>query len=193
MIKKLKGVITEKGEKKITLSIAQSMLEIELSMPNTSSIELKKTYEIHVSMVFSSENGYSLYGFLTDIEKQYFLLLQDCRGVGPRLAITILDSCHLEKLYQGILEKNSYILSTVVGIGEKKAESIMLELHSKIKKVPIPQDLPTSQMSIILDLESALLSLGYAKKEVDSMIKKVFNKKNMSQSSLIDLIREAIV
>jgi Holliday junction DNA helicase RuvA len=199
MIKRIKGEVTHIAEKKISLTVANGLIELELLFPNSRLIELGKEYFFCVAMVFSPESGYSLYGFLSEIEKNYFLLLQDCRGVGPKLAITILDSLSLSVIYRAINEKNSNIFSSISGVGQKKAESILLELYSKIKKIPIPESVSSEDngsafaaSDLKQDLEDALVSLGYAKKEVDKMMKKVLNQANVSTIPLIDLLRQAM-
>lgn len=194
MIKTIKGCVTAIADKKIVFSLAQGLFELEIMIPNVSLIELNKEYSLEVAMVFSSDNGYSMYGFLTDIEKQYFLLFQDCRGIGARLAIAILDKYSLDSLYEAIRDKNSNLFSSISGIGQKKAEALILELQSKIKKIPIPSIKESVSLlnTNLSDLEAALLSLGYAKKEVERMIKKVYSKENGIQKSLIDLIRQAV-
>ena len=81
------------------------------------------------------EDGWSLFGFDTAGERQVFQRLLGASGFGPKLAIALLSSLGPERTVRSIKEKDLAALSTVSGIGRKKAERLVLELSDRFGDV----------------------------------------------------------
>ena len=79
------------------------------------------------------EDASDLYGFLTYDELDFFEVLMDIHGVGPKAALEISALGPLEKIKDRILAQDEKIFEAVPGIGAKKAMTIILELTGKIK------------------------------------------------------------
>jgi Holliday junction DNA helicase RuvA len=99
------------------------------------------------------------------------MLLIECNGIGPKAALSILNQADSSNIITAIAEKNSNFLSSLSGIGAKKAEQIILSLHSKVTKIINDGiiNLATGQ-TYINDLISVLQSLSYSKTEVDQAL-----------------------
>jgi Holliday junction DNA helicase RuvA len=109
------------------------------------------------------EDVLSLYGFETENERDFYLSLLKVSGVGPKLALDILEM-QLGKLKKAIKEKNSALLSQIKGLGKKTAEKIILELSSKIDDLEIVQVSNSSEVSS--DVISLLENLGFNQKQI---------------------------
>ena len=81
------------------------------------------------------EDGWSLFGFDSASERQVFQRLLGASGFGPKLAIALLSSLGPERTVRSIREKDLAALSTVSGIGRKKAERLVLELSDRFGDV----------------------------------------------------------
>lgn len=80
------------------------------------------------------EDAMELFGFLTEAEKEAFLLLTSVSGVGARGAMSILSALTVEKLSFAILADDAKAISSANGIGVKTAQKIILELKDKVAK-----------------------------------------------------------
>jgi Holliday junction DNA helicase RuvA len=191
LISKLKGVITEKTDKTISITIFQA-ITFEFFVVSSNDFILEQEYVVYTEMIFSPEKGYTLYAFSDIIQKKYFLVLQDCHGVGARLALQILLHLSVDQIYNAIVNENKLIFEAVSGIGKKKAEMIILELKSKINNLT-----PISGVIGILpfynDFTAALKALGYNQKEIGVMVQAVYKDDNVKNISLSQLIAKALV
>lgn len=126
---------------------------------------------LYTHLHWHQENGPSLYGFDTKDAKLVFMLLIECNGIGPKAAISILNQAEGSNIITAIAEKDSKFLSSLSGIGAKKADQIILALHTKVTKIINDGiiNLATGQ-TYINDLISVLQSLSYSKVEVDQAL-----------------------
>ena len=83
--------------------------------------ELTKVYTYN--HVREDEN--TLYGFSSESERDLFLRLIDVKGLGPRMAITILASCSVSGLIDAIDRENILYLKKIPKVGEKLARQII--------------------------------------------------------------------
>jgi holliday junction DNA helicase RuvA len=105
------------------------------------------------------EDGWSLYGFDHAAERTIFQRLLGASGFGPKLALALLSALGPDRTVRSIRERDIAALSTVSGIGKKKAERLVLELRDRFDDVPAaaagrPQS--GSDQAV-----SALVGLGY--------------------------------
>jgi len=80
------------------------------------------------------ENEMTLYGFLTEGERDLFEKLITVSGVGPKIALAALSSYSATLLMGHISRGDTTALSKVPGIGKKTAQRIVLELRSALEQ-----------------------------------------------------------
>jgi Holliday junction DNA helicase RuvA len=119
-----------------------------------------KTY-LHVR-----EDVQQLYGFLTELEKQAFLLALSVSGIGPKAALGLLSALTPDAFFGAILHNDLLVLKSVSGIGTKTAQHLVLELKDKVTKLyggsPLEPDAPLGvEAKNLSDAVQALVSLGY--------------------------------
>jgi Holliday junction DNA helicase RuvA len=104
------------------------------------------------------EDSLTLFGFLTEQERNLFNLLRSVAGVGPKLACTVLSGLTVDGVLEAVTRGDPALLARVPGIGKKTAARIIMELSEKVEYVLGPSTgvLPSSSESI-----QALMSLGY--------------------------------
>lgn len=134
---------------------------------NPYSFNEKEEYIVYLYQHIKEEEN-SLYGFKTLEEKELFLKLIDVKGLGPRMALTMLASASIEGVIDAINRENILYLKKIPKIGEKLARQIILDLKGKVHtdKDVIEED--TSN-----ELFDALSSLGYKDKDIKSVVVKV--------------------
>lgn len=113
------------------------------------------------------EDASDLYGFMTYSEQEFFELLMDIHGVGPKAALEISALGPLEKIKSKILAQDEKIFAGIPGIGAKKASTIILELTGKIKL------LDGQKKSAADPAEDALVQLGFPKQQAKEALAKI--------------------
>src|SRR6202171_1839534 len=131
MIGKLKGVIDSYGADPAILDVngvgyqvhcsARTMQELpRAGEPATLSIET------HVR-----EDQIKLFGFLSDVEREWFRLLQTVQGVGVKVALSLLGTLKPSELASAIAMRDKAAITRAPGVGAKVAERIVTELKDK--------------------------------------------------------------
>ncbi len=192
MIGKLKGILDLIGEDKVILDVSGVGYIIYCSAKSLA--QLPKIGEGAAFLIYMQvkEDDISLYGFLENIEKEWFENLITVQGIGPRLALTVLSSITPQKLIQAILDKNKEVFKAISGVGPKLAERIFIELGKKASQSYsgveiIEEDLNDNN---IKDALIALTNLGYNKNDVHNVCKQIC--KDKPDISINDLIRSAL-
>lgn len=139
------------------------------------------------------EDTLALFGFLTEAEKELFLLALGVSGIGPKLALSILSSLSVDEITSAIFAADDSKLCTIPGIGKKTAARMVLELKDKIKFLSKAQTMPgqpEAATDVVEDAVSALVNLGYKKPLAEEVLKKA--RQSKPESPVEDLIREAL-
>ena len=165
MFASISGVITHIFESKLV--IVQSGIGFEMLCPTAGQLKLHAPVTLQTYLHWSQEHGPSLYGFQTSMQKDLFLLLIDCQGIGPKLGISILQQTQEEQLLQMIAQDNVAGLSQIKGLGAKKAEVLCMHLKDKAPKLLLkhPQ-LGVTKFGVWHDLHETLVSLNYSVPEI---------------------------
>jgi holliday junction DNA helicase RuvA len=115
------------------------------------------------------EDGWALYGFDSSAERQVFQRLLGASGFGPRLALSLLSALGPERAVRSILARDLTALSSVSGIGRKKAERLVLELQDRFADVVIE---PAGTRPLgSEDAVQALMGLGYGIAAADDAVR----------------------
>ncbi len=179
MIGKLKGIIDSYGEDFIILDVngvgylvqcsARTLQELPgLAQPATLSIE-----------TYVREDQIRLFGFLTDVEREWFRLLQTVQGVGAKVALSVLGTLKPADLASAVAMRDKAMVARAPGVDPKVAERIVTELKDKapayaavdpavIRLSGAIEDRRAPQP--IVDAVSALINLGYGQPQAAAAI-----------------------
>jgi len=136
----------------------------------TSQFEFKEVgTDISVYTSFQvREESQTLYGFNTELERDFFEELLTVSGIGPKSALSILSTYSMERVKEIVLEGDSKLLSKVPGLGLKGAQKVILELRGKID---FSKEDDVSKSDIRLkELKEALKSLGFKGKDLEESV-----------------------
>lgn len=139
-----------------------------------------------------------LFGFASMAERELFRQLISVSGVGPQLALALLDTLGLTDLVQAIVSSNTRTLSRTPGVGSKTAERIALELKTKLAEWRLQSGLTTTPDASPIgavqeDVEMTLLALGYTNSEIRQALQVVGQQTALAKNANAeDWIREAI-
>lgn len=113
----------------------------------------------------TSDDGQWLFGMETFEELQLFELLLTVSGVGPKSALGIISTYKPDQIMSAISKGDTALFTSISGLGKKSAERIILELKNKVGTLPGLEH--SGDHGSVID---ALLSLGYQKYELSSVV-----------------------
>jgi holliday junction DNA helicase RuvA len=120
-----------------------------------------------------------LFGFLSDLDREWFRLLRTVQGVGTKVALSILGTLQPGELASAIALRDKAMIARAPGVGPKVAERVVTELKDRApayanadpavirlsgavddKRAPQP----------VSDAVSALVNLGYGRPQAAAAI-----------------------
>ena len=130
--------------------------------------EAGKSVRLFTELVVK-EDGWALYGFDDPAERTVFQRLLGASGVGPKLALAILSHLGPAHTVRSLQARDITTLATVSGIGKKKAEKMVIELHDRFADLTITA--PAAPMAAGDSAVKALVNLGYAPREAEAAVR----------------------
>lgn len=186
MFEYLKGEIIYKKPEYLALDINGVGYKIYISLKT---YDVVKEGDIKRFFIYNhiKEETFTLVGFLEEKERNLFEMLLSVKGIGVSLALAIMSTFDIETIRGLVLQEDYITLKKVPKLGEKKAQQIILDLKSKLKKLDIismEKSENISPYSVEEELILALEGLGYTKKDIDKIIDKeeIKNYKNIQEA-----------
>lgn len=178
MIAYLEGKLIEKNPTHLILEVNGVGYSVNIPVSTYSNlVETGETVKV-LTYQHVREDELKLYGFSTKPEKGLFELLISVNGVGPRLALSILSCVSVNEFQRSVLQEDLDVLTTIAGVGKKKALRLIVELKEKLGKIDlgVKKDLEekeTVSVSAQDEALSALVSLGYTKPDAKKALERV--------------------
>jgi len=126
------------------------------------------------------EDMEKLYGFFSQSEREIFQQLIGISKIGPKTAMSILSGVSAADLVACVNKSDASRLRKIPGVGDKTAQRLVMELKGKLVAVldsgqdaHAAQGAPGSAGSPHIEAFDAMLSLGYAEKQVSSALARV--------------------
>jgi holliday junction DNA helicase RuvA len=179
MIGKLKGTLDSYGDDFVIVDVHGvgyvvhcSARTLQALPPAGEAVAL--SIETHVR-----EDLIRLYGFQSDVEREWFRLLQTVQGVGAKVALSILSSLKPTDLATAIATRDKAMVARAQGVGPKVAERVVTELKDK---APAYTSLDPAVVRLsgeieerrapqpVADAVSALVNLGYGQPQAAAAV-----------------------
>jgi holliday junction DNA helicase RuvA len=179
MIGKLKGVIDSYGEDFVVIDVGGVGYVVHCSARTLQALPGQGEPAMLAIETYVREDQIRLFGFLSDVEREWFRLLQTVQGVGARVALSVLGTLKVADLASAIAMRDKAMIARSPGVGPKVAERIVTELKDKApafanidpavirlsgaveeKRAPQP----------VADAISALVNLGYGQPQAAAAI-----------------------
>lgn len=132
MIIQLTGEVKFKTEKFVVLDVGGVGYRVFVSFETLRILSGKEGKIILWTHLAVRENAMDIYGFLNYAELEFFELLIQVSGIGPKSALSILSVAPLDVLRKAIASGEISYLTKVSGIGQRLAEKIVVELKNKL-------------------------------------------------------------
>jgi holliday junction DNA helicase RuvA len=179
MIGKLKGIVDSYGEDYIILDVNGVGYQVHCSARTLQALPSPGEAVALSIETYVREDQIKLFGFASDIEREWFRLLQTVQGVGAKVALSVLGTLKASELASAVAMRDKAMVARSPGVGPKVAERIVTELKDKVpaftnidpavvhlagaldeKRAPRP----------IADAVSALVNLGYGQPQATAAI-----------------------
>ena len=179
MIDYIKGELTEVNPAYAVIEAGGIGYDVQITLTTYSAIQQKTSIKLYIYESIR-EDAHVLFGFLSQSERQLFLLLISVSGIGANTARMIMSSYSAQEIQDMIASGNVSALNAIKGIGSKTAQRIIVDLKDKIVKLnglsgtsPVTQAAPDCQTKS--EAVAALVMLGFpavlSQKTVDKILK----------------------
>ena len=193
MISFLKGKLAEKESTYACIDCHGVGYEVEIPLSTFEKMpELDQDVSVHVYF-HMTDDGIRLFGFHTRAEKTMFSKIISISGIGPKLGLSVLSTLSVSSIVNAILLNDIKILSTVSGLGKKKAQRLIIELKDKVGDVKCYD----VQENSVADLDThytealtALMTLGYKQNEIANVLRTV--KESGELLSVEEIVKRSI-
>jgi Holliday junction DNA helicase RuvA len=170
MIATLTGVVAERdGESLVVQTDGGVGYAVNVSIGVAQRLPARGSRISLFTELVVKEDGWALYGFDTPTERIVFRHLLTASGFGPKLALALLSALGPERTVRSIQSRDLTTLSSVSGIGRKKAERLVLELQDRFSDLVVaPKE---SHFEGSEEAVRALMGLGYGVAAADDAVR----------------------
>jgi len=134
------------------------------------------------------EDTQTLFGFTSRDERDTFQILLGTHGVGPAMAMAILNTHPPAALVDVVANNDAAAMALTPGVGKKTAERLLVELRDRLS-VPVLEGatVGTASSSAVADVRDALATLGYGTDEIREVLREL-----PSDADSATLLRDAL-
>lgn len=179
MIGKLKGVIDSYGEDSVIVDVHGVGYLVHCSARTLQGLPpvgeaVTLAIETHVR-----EDQIRLFGFLSEVEREWFRLLQTIQGIGTKVALSILSTLKPADLASAIALRDKAMIARSPGVGPKVAERVVTELKDKAPALSAVDPAVVRLTGALderraprpaADAVSALVNLGYGEPQAAAAV-----------------------
>ncbi len=169
MISYLSGKIIKKADNFVVLDVNGVGYEVFLSEQSMEKLPEAGSDFKCFCYLEANERLMRLYGFLTFEELELFKVIRNIQGAGPKASLEISSIGSLAKIKDLMDKGNLNFLDGISGIGEKRAQKIILELTGKIKNIGAISKKEKEAMEND-EAYLALIKLGFSKEKAKKAI-----------------------
>lgn len=185
MIGKLKGLVDSFGDDWVLIDCGGVCYEVHCSTRTLQSLPRVGEAAVVFIETILREDLIRLFGFASEAEKSWFLLLTTVQGVGARVALAILSVLSPAELSSAIALQDKAMVGRANGVGPKLAVRIVTELKGK---VPALGGIDAGTLGLqtalgegvarsnVADAVSALTNLGYSSAQASAALARVVAK-----------------
>lgn len=149
------------------------------------------------TILLHREDSMSLCGFLQKEDRDIFKILISVSGVGPKMALMLLDEFESCELISLVIKGDFKELTRAKGVGPKLAQKIILELKDKLINlnntlpITLSTDIEVKDEQAVQDAQTVLISLGYEREEIKKAISNALKYVN-NQSNAEEILKETL-
>jgi Holliday junction DNA helicase RuvA len=175
----IRGNIIERNPASIVIETAGIGFFINISLNTYTKISQKSDALIYVHQAIR-DDAHVFYGFADKNERELFRHLISVNGVGANTAVMMLSSMNPDEIAVAVTTENVAVLKGIKGIGIKTAQRIIIDLKDKLGKFrESDQIFVLPDNTILNEALSALVMLGFVKKDAEKVVSKILQEQPM--------------
>ena len=175
MIATLEGIITEVLGDSIVLDVNGVGYGISIMHEDYSELQNGGKVKLYI-YEHIREVSHDLYGFCKADTKQLFEQLLNVNGVGPRMAVAILNLGNAGSVRSAIAGGDTKFIQAASGVGKRVAERVVVDLKDKVGLVASDTEHLFTSESIKDEAVQGLIALGYSLQDAQTALSKVDKK-----------------
>lgn len=164
MIAYLEGVIREKQLDGVVVDVNGVGYGVYVTNDDLGMLELEARAKVHI-FEYIREQAHDLFGFSEKTTKLLFEKLLDVNGVGPKMAISILNLGSVGAVKRAIAEGDTVFIQGASGVGKRVAERVVVDLKDKVGLISSDSATDFLQLSSNDEAAQALIGLGFSSVE----------------------------
>ncbi len=195
MIAYVAGTIHEariQNDSVLAVTIVAQSIGFSIQIPSRVPVKIGGLLTLEVYTHYTQEHGTLLFGFQTTDEKALFSLILSCSGIGPKLALGLVNAFTPSTFKGAIMSNNIKLLSSVDGVGAKKAESIIMQLKDKVSKMAVAHEVENPELLRFKQLHDAFGGLGYSRLEINDVLEHLKGEDFLFKAQFPDLLRKGL-
>jgi Holliday junction DNA helicase RuvA len=179
MIGKLRGVVDSYGDDSVVLDVHGVGYLVHCSARTLQSLPAAGEAATISIETWVREDQIRLYGFASDLEREWFRILTGVQGVGAKVALAVLGTLKVADLANAIALGDKAQIARAPGVGPKLAHRLIIELKDKAPAfanvdpavVRLQGDLAERRApQPVSEAVSALVNLGYGEIQASAAI-----------------------
>ncbi len=186
MITSVRGILEFKGADQVFVGVGG--LSFQVFVPSSTLQKLGPVgtrVQLHTYLHLRTDQV-TLYGFSSAQERSLFRTLLGVKGIGPKLALSLLSSVSPDQIVSAVAMDNVNFFTQVPGFGKKTASRLVLELKSDLErgKLGMPVGATVQQDA---EVAAALAALGYSAAEVNQALVAVSDDDSLTAEEKVKL------
>ena len=194
MLAFIEGVVAHHpGEGRVVVKVGDFGVLVDMVSCDANSLRYGERVKLHTKLILNAQDGkFTCYGFLDANTRDVFRLLLKGHGVGPKVALALLEM-GTAQLVRAIEEEQAALLTGVPGVGAKTAQRLVVDLKGRFAEMI--EKLPEVAVAVgpQAEVTQALVGLGFRESEVHSVLANLSAEgTNIAETPLEELLRVAL-
>ncbi len=168
MIALVQGQVASIREDHVVILVGGIGWQVFVPAPLARSARLGHELHLYTTLIVR-EDALSLYGFESEQERDFFLLVLGVNGVGPRMALAMLSALTVDAMRRAVLSEQAEVFARVPGVGKKTAQKILLHLQGRVGSGDNLQAI-AGLADVDGEVLEALTALGYSVVEAQAAL-----------------------
>ena len=194
MISFIKGRLAHKESTHVIIETNGLGYMVYISLDTFSKIKEEESCMLFTHFHVKEDNQ-SLYGFLAEADRRFFLDLISVSGIGPSTAMIMQSSMSTDEIKSAIMNEDERTIQQMKGIGAKTAKRVILELKDKLTKEGFSSEKvqfsTQNDNNLRVEALSALVMLGINRSTAQKSIEAVL-RNSENNITLEELIKRAL-
>lgn len=187
----IRGTLVEKGRDRVNLATEDGVgyeifiCQSERDQFPTTGDEVTFFTHLHVR-----EDKLKLYGFINRSTRDFFRDLLPQKGIGPKLALSVLSDLGADAFRRAIHQQDTDTLMDVKGVGKKTAKRLIVEMSEKLPRAEEGEGFAGNP--IFNEAVQALQGLGFTQEQSSGAVRGALEQVGDETPELEDIIGHAL-